>query len=131
MKYSATNKANISARYLPLKFITLEFSQASDQAFICLGRKITTTIHKTVQAAKRFQIVLTEEIRAICPLYMPLDKCPEMCGDELATRYEIAAEVITALENQAVSQGAAYRLKSGKVIWRNPPRPWAPSEVRR
>jgi hypothetical protein len=71
-----------------------------------LWRKITTTIYKTVQAAKRFQIVLTEEIRAICPLYMPLDKCLEMCGDELATRYEIATEVITALENQAVSQGA-------------------------
>jgi len=34
---------------------------------------------------------------------MLLDKCLEMCSDELATRYEIATEVITALENQAVS----------------------------
>jgi len=35
---------------------------------------------------------------------MLLDKCLEMCSDELATRYEIATEVVTALENQAVSQ---------------------------
>jgi hypothetical protein len=30
---------------------------------------------------------------------MLLDKCLEMCSDELATPYEIATEVITALEN--------------------------------